>query len=137
MENKNMKTKTKKEIKPTLEFLKQKAMQDEAEASAGLALKDFELKHCKTCLQMTNHLNGVCQKHASKERVKQNVKPLKVNGYSYGVHETVAFKEGQEIERERIIKIINAQPIGFPDIESDDFDEGARTFRDNLLEALK
>ena len=43
--------------------LKLKAMQDEAEASAELVLKDFELKHCETCNQMTNFLRGKCQKH--------------------------------------------------------------------------
>lgn len=24
---------------------------------------EFELQYCETCIQMTNHLNGVCQKH--------------------------------------------------------------------------
>ena len=33
------------------------------EEIAEKALKDFELKHCETCNQMTNHLNEVCQKH--------------------------------------------------------------------------
>ena len=51
---------------------------------------DFELDHCKVCNAMTNHLDGYCQKH------------LKVNGYSYGVHETVAFKEGQKDARREI-----------------------------------
>lgn len=25
--------------------------------------KEFELKFCDKCYQMTNHLNGICQKH--------------------------------------------------------------------------
>lgn len=25
--------------------------------------KEFELQYCETCHQMTNHLNGICQKH--------------------------------------------------------------------------
>ena len=52
--------------------------------------KDTELAPCKVCNKMTNHLDGYCQKH------------LKVNGYSYGVHETVAFKEGQKDARREI-----------------------------------
>jgi hypothetical protein len=25
--------------------------------------KDFKLKYCEICVQMTNHFDGVCQKH--------------------------------------------------------------------------
>lgn len=51
--------------------------------------------------------------------------------------EQLSFKEGRKAMKEHIIKIINKQPTEFPQFESDDFDLGAKTFRDNLLEALK
>jgi hypothetical protein len=29
-----------------------------------LNYEDLDIEYCKTCIQMTNHLNGFCQKHS-------------------------------------------------------------------------
>lgn len=49
-----------------LKQAKEHAMMEEAIASAELAMTD-DIQLCKTCVQMTNHDDGVCKKCVSKD----------------------------------------------------------------------
>jgi len=57
-QKKSMKTKFK-------DFTENKTFENQNSKDCEKEDKEFELHYCSHCLQMTNHINNVCQKHKS------------------------------------------------------------------------
>jgi hypothetical protein len=91
---------------------------------------DTELSPCKVCNKMTNHLDGYCQKHTMKNKLPDiKHKDLHFACLCAGLRRRNA---GLCLKCE-----VKRLPTEFPDVESDDFDLGALTFRDSVLELLE
>jgi hypothetical protein len=78
----------------------------------------YDLQHCKVCNQMTNHLNGVCQKHLPQ--------PACLCAGLRRRNAGLCLK--CEIER---------WPTEFPQFESDAFDAGYRRAKQDFLRLLE
>ena len=80
----------------------------------------YDLKHCKICNQMTNHLNGVCQKCSSSLKLCQ-----RCNGWHEGIHVCISDETFIKKMKTNFLQVGRTQQCGH--CHPVEFGEGLKT----------